>query len=61
MLSMFRVDMNSDKLLQTAAIFFLSNLYLKLGIGWLVLFAWAKKRELQNEKNPFTQTIPCFR
>ena len=30
---LFKADMNSDILLQTAAIFFLTNFYLKQGIG----------------------------
>ena len=30
---LIKADMNSDILLQTAAIFFLSNIYLKQGIG----------------------------
>ena len=31
--SIFKANMNSDKPLQTAAIFFLTNFYLKQGIG----------------------------
>ena len=58
----FKADIKSDILLHTAAIFFLSNLYLKQGIaslyvmvdfickGYLELSGTRVERELQNEK-----------
>ena len=57
----FKADMNSDILLQTAAIFifyvtFIRNRVLAKRMSWLISFAWAssgckdRTRDLQNEK-----------